>query len=394
MIKVLRLFFINTMVFVFLLLSLEIGLRIYLEKMQIFSSDSYKQDYPGLKNIVSHTIYKGKYRSKSAIDFSKKNDGTIRILCVGASTAEQITQNFSDTWCGLIGEKLQKKIHNINFETAIFATPGWLVIDNYLWAEKNLAASKPDIVISLFGINDLAWNGYPSYAYSSFDEKKKEWLNFRSTNDPDYLPDIENVTSKSYVDILIDIIKNRPGYSCILCERIHDIKRKIYNNRYGVIFDKNISAATIADRQALPLLTHIERNPDPIVEFNDAINAFSALSAHKGIHLIMLGQPTLWSETDPDPNDGLYWFTISYPDGTARLPSSELSKMMYKYNNLQKKSAESHGQFYIDLNNIIPKTTEYFIDECHFTDKGSTAVSEAIYPVIWKIVSETQNNSN
>jgi hypothetical protein len=55
---------------------------------------------------------------------------------------------------------------------------------------------------------------------------------------------------------------------------------------------------------------------------------------------------------------------------------------MRAYNQVQEKCAQTNGAIYVPLDTCIPKTTEMFFDDCHFTDKGNQTVADAVYPVL------------
>ena len=44
--------------------------------------------------------------------------------------------------------------------------------------------------------------------------------------------------------------------------------------------------------------------------------------------------------------------------------------------------AARHGSVYIDLDREVPKTLEYFFDDCHYTDIGSKKIASVIYRAI------------
>ncbi|HSC75582.1 MAG TPA: hypothetical protein VLB90_05015 [Pseudomonadales bacterium] len=381
--QIFKILVINLVILSVLMIGIEASLRLQQLQSPIAFSYNYHQDFPGIKKIVPYTIYKGDYRSFHPIEFQKKAPRTIRILCIGASTTLQITQAYKDTWCGLIESRLSQEFPGRHFESAIFAQQGWLAIDNYLWLEKNLSDTHADIVISLLGINDMMWNGYPSYSYTDLETKKAFWLQFRRAYDPLYQPSLqsigENIDNISLQSIIAAIFT---GKEWATYKRLLDIKAKIINARLSFDYDHTSSAEAMKRHQELPLTTEITRNPDPITEFGDVVNAIVDLHAKQGISLIMLGQPVLWANDDLDPNAGSYWFSLQHQGGAARLPSKALSAMMEHYNAIQENAAREHHQSYVNLNNRIPKSREYFLDDCHFTDIGSAVVAETIYPAI------------
>ena len=51
---------------------------------------------------------------------------------------------------------------------------------------------------------------------------------------------------------------------------------------------------------------------------------------------------------------------------------------MSKLNNLIIKTAEKQNVVCIDIDNLLPKTLEYFADELHYTDKGAELIAQEI----------------
>ena len=125
-----------------------------------------KQDLPGLRPEILYERDALGLRRLS-LDPAHKPPGAVRILCIGASTTDQPTQDTANTWCGLLQVELTELFtgRGLVIETATLAQGGWLVPDLVARISKPLDTLQPDIVIVLMGINDLAFNGGPDYVY-------------------------------------------------------------------------------------------------------------------------------------------------------------------------------------------------------------------------------------
>jgi hypothetical protein len=55
---------------------------------------------------------------------------------------------------------------------------------------------------------------------------------------------------------------------------------------------------------------------------------------------------------------------------------------MTRYNNAQQEIVRRHGATFVDLDSRVPKTLEYFFDDCHFTDAGSRLLSTLLTPIV------------
>lgn len=299
-----------------------------------------------------------------------KPANTVRLLCLGASTTQQITQETEDTWCGILETKV-RAIHGVDFHALSIGWGGAKVVDSAQWLLNYIDKLKPDIIITLFGINDLAWSGGSNYTPRHVIEPEQG----------------RSMLSRLYRWCL--------DYSQI-CRRV-DLARK------GRFRQKEIQAgravgwhtANLPDFQRrykeLPYVESPIRQPDPIDEFRDSIRWLFRFAAQRGVKLIALGQPTLW-KPDPTPEElGSFWFSVNTPDGPVRPSMSWLVAEMDKYNAIQKAEAEALGFDYVDLAAAVPRTLDYFFDDCHFTDKGSEKVAAVVLPTLLRTLSQLPN---
>jgi hypothetical protein len=64
----------------------------------------------------------------------------------------------------------------------------------------------------------------------------------------------------------------------------------------------------------------------------------------------------------------------------VRASTAWLAREMARYNEVQARVAQRHGARYFDLR--IPQTLDMFFDDAHYTDRGSAAVADAVYPSV------------
>ncbi|MDO8281329.1 MAG: SGNH/GDSL hydrolase family protein [Thermodesulfovibrionia bacterium] len=324
------------------------------------------QDLPGLKSTI---VYKsGKYglRSLSEIDDVKPNN-LISILCLGASTTNQPTQETQDTWCGILETKLQEYYghSDLKFQTMAFGVGGFRASNDALWIQETFDKIKPDIVITLLGINDLAWNGGIDYKYSSINE----------------------IFSKKRDSSIIKWLKK---YSQIF-RRVVFIKEKLMTKIMlktgGFVEWHSSNLPDLRGKyQNYPYIENLIRNPDPINEFRDTISWIATFLKQKKVQVIMLGQPVLWKESFDPIEFNRLWFSVSTPKGPVRPSGAWLKREMARYNFVQQSIASQSAISYINLDDNIPKTLDYYFDDCHFTDLGSMAVADNILPVLINVV--------
>ena len=348
----------------------------------------FKQNLPGLKNEITYSTNRYNFRSLSMKN-EKRGLKTIRIFCIGASTTVQNNQNADDTWSRILECRLNKAFskEGINIEIAAVGKGGDKVWQGYKFCKYKLPRFDVDLVITSWGINDLAWQGGPKYFY----EGKKDR--------------IKNIEMQEEADVKQVINKQRSfGPKKRLktaFEKYSQIYRWVGFIREQVTVGKQLKTGAWLDWHSknlpkirkiyngLPYKEELFREPDPIIEFEDGLQQLILCLKNQGRETIILAQPVLWKNNLSQREKQVLWFSIGSKDGPVRMSGNWLENEMKKYNLIQKELAEKNNQYYIPLDLFIPKELDYFFDDCHFTDKGSYAMASAIYPTLLSIVEKT-----
>jgi len=373
--SIIKVLLVNTAILVGLLLLLEIFFRLFYSDKILFEKD-FRHTLQGVQEHTRYVLYDAGYRSTKYIDFSEKGEDTVRIICIGASTVDQPTQSNEDIWCSIIAQLLSKEIPEINVETATFAVPGWWSVNNLMWAEKYLGTVDADISISLLGINDMLFSSYLGEGYNGLESRKKSVMEIFASD--------ERYSMYPHTGYKYLFRKKRQKCAgSVLCERLFNFyvsikkEKKAYLEYHSKHLDSVRSRYLEAD-----LLNTLDRNPDPIHEFEDVVSELAKVHSQNNISFIMLGQPVMYSSSVNDPNENLYWFTANAEGGNYKVPSNIKNAEMEKYNAVQEKVAADYKFRYLNLNQQVPKSPEYFFDDCHFTDKGNALVAELVYPFV------------
>jgi lysophospholipase L1-like esterase len=336
-----------------------------------------RQELPGLKETIEYTRNEFGFRSIS-MKTKEKPPGTIRIICLGASTTDQNAQNTEDIWAGILETKLNEAFgdQGVQVETAALGHGGWKTRHILSWVAEKLLEFDPDIVITLVGINDLTLNGYPGYSYPGIDEL------------------LSAVSSEE---------AEKETGSWRLCRRVSQICRrldlagenlenwfKLKTGRRLQWHSKNLPNLRLR-YQELPYVPIPTRLPDPIHEFSETLGRLLEFLREADIDVIVLGQPVIWrSDLEPEALDTL-WLSVGSRDGYVRPSLSWMEREMARYNDTQQRQAELFDASYIDLDQRIPKEVEYYFDDCHFTDLGNQRVAAEAFPVVMKCVEQIIN---
>lgn len=358
--KIVAVIAVNILVLLFLLFALEAFLWIFAPVAGDHAPlrVSYEQDIPGLNPQIVYERNEFGLRSQTMDAYEKAPD-VIRILCVGASTTEQTTQQTADTWCALFQQRLSERFADsgLRFEAASYGRGGRQVLKSARFIEEYIDRIDPDILVTLLGINDMVWNGMPGYTVKTAEA---------------YLREVNGLW-----DNLYKYSQVRRRYLWIRA------KQSIERGESEVNFSGNI-ARIQADYRKLPYRESVTRDPDPIDEFADGVNWIVRHVTGKGIAVVLMGQPVLWKAVMTEEEEAALWFGVATRDqGRVRASTAWMEREMARYNRVQAELAAAYpNAYFVDLDRLIPKTLDYYFDDCHFTDLGSARVAEEAMPVL------------
>jgi lysophospholipase L1-like esterase len=350
------------------LLAADVFLWLFFPASLYYDRTAVEQHLPGVKSQIVYAANQYGFRSLSMRQEEKPVDA-LRIFCLGASTTDQANQNTEDTWCALLEQKLSDEfpVSKIRFETASFGRGGWKASDLYVWARTSIERFRPDVVIILMGINDLALNGGPMYSYTSLDDIVQK----HKTGTMGSLAAIKDLC-KAYSQVCRRVVLTKWRLELVISKN---------TGRVVEWSSKNLPELRKQYRQRQQVV-QVTRRLDPIVEFSDAMDELLSLLKKAGIEVLVLGQPVLWKEEMTQMEAAALWLPVNSLLGPVRPSTAWLLAEMHRYNDAQSKIAARYGAPYVDLDSEIPKTLEYYFDDCHYTDAGSRLVASIVFSAL------------
>ena len=134
--------------------------------------------------------------------------------------------------------------------------------------------------------------------------------------------------------------------------------------------------------RALPLSEPANRNPDPLPRFVTGLQSIISLARNNRVPVLLLGQPILWNDQMTSEEDSVRWFRHYEGNEAFRASGGWMYHEMQRFNDAQRQAAAETGSYFLNLDEIIPKSKEVYYDDCHFTDAGSIRVAEAVLPSV------------
>jgi hypothetical protein len=320
------------------------------------------QNLPGLEHEFVYEQNGWGFRSLSMHSLEKP-EGTFRILALGGSTTKQDTQSTENTWSGILETLLNDALGEpLRVEVLALGGSGKTAGSRVPILRDAVARVDPDLLITLEGVNDLVWNGLPGYRYAgpaTFEGvvgEESSWL-------------------------------SRCRAQFQLCRRLKTLKDHLqiewekWNGRALEWHSEHLGERRAAYR-ALPFVPQPIRDPDPFVEFRDALAAMLDYAVSVSLPVLVLGQPVLWHAEMTEEQVAALWFWVGTPNGKVRPEPAWLEREMRRYDEAQRTEAAARGYPYLDLAGRLPKDLDHFFDDCHLTDLGSRVQAEIIFPAV------------
>ena len=265
------------------------------------------------------------------------------VLCLGGSTTEWEADG--ERWTELaekqLRERTKKNVRVVNQGKATFTTLHSLF--NY---EARARTVKPDVVVIMHAINDLMVNAdHSQYSGGPFRD--------------DY---------GHHYGALARIARIRP-----LLWTVHDVFHRIWY----------FEPREVIDVTDYPGLKPFESNLRRLI---GNIRRDGALP-------VLMTQPHLYKENMPHKEmDALWLHTYNGANSELRWSYDSARRGMNLYNDLLRRIAAELKVPLVELDRSVPKSLEYFSDDCHYTVKTQRVlakkVTEALTPILERIDSD------
>jgi lysophospholipase L1-like esterase len=315
----------------------EVVLRIYNPFPSRFRGDTIQLKTNVKKRIVIEPKIEG---LDSSINYSinslgfrgeeKLQNATYSIITVGGSTTECSLLDDKKTWTAKLGSKLKEKQPNIWINNA--GLDGATTYGHNILLDDYILKLKPNMVIFLIGVNDRG--------KSDFTKEDGILINRKESI-------VKKLVKKSEVANLANNL-----YLMYKTHKVnlgHNTNVKYEKSQLDVVIKDSITLANIKKPHLNSLL-----------EYNKRVNLLADKCISNNILPVFVTQPLIYG--------GEGWAIMEF------------------YNKEVINICKEKSINYIDLANLLPKNTNYYYDEMHYTNNGAAAVADYIYQEIITII--------
>lgn len=283
-----------------------------------------------------------------------KGDGVFRVFVFGGSTVYCGTVPYEQTHCRILEKRLRDAYPQYHVEVqnlgADWHTTEHDTVKLLFYAQD----FSPDLAITFHGINDLVRTFTPDmFGEGPYRSDYRHYLGAAANL----------VTRGRKIPLTITA-----GHWCsdFRFDQIR-INGPDGNGLGGVrtSFVPKAQNVQITEWKSLPAF---ERN----------LRDFVDIARSKGIHVLLATQPSLYREDLSPQERQLLVFPLTHYFGGKRPSLYSMIDGMRRFNDTTRRLATQVGVPLVDLEQQMPKTTEYLYDDVHYTVAGNELIGNAL----------------
>lgn len=320
----------------------ELVLRIYnpfqsrVRGNEIILKSNYKKKItidPPVKGLENSILYSTNSLGFRGPELPEKTDGLIRIITVGGSTTECSLLSDDSTWSSRLYRKLKASQPDIWLNNA--GLDGCSSYGHLILMRDYIIRLKPDYVLFLVGINDLAKSSFGNEDGFLIERQESWWRKLIKKSE--FITTVSNVY-EAFKSHKTSVAHGRNPY---------DFKTNPFN-----LLD---SAGKVANEQNMKVW---------LSEYNSRIRHLAEICQSNGIKPVFITQPKF------DDTSAYSW------------------KIMQDYNIAMSEYCRKAGIPCIDLAGKMPKQEHLYYDQIHYTNAGAEAIANILYPEIKQTIQQ------
>jgi len=298
---------------------------------------------------------------------------THRILAIGGSTTECIYLDQSEAWPHLLQEHLS------------LLQPGRIWVGNagrsgqttrqHLVAKEHLPLRdwKIDTVILLIGGNDLSrrlsQNGHYDPFHLERPGARQALMDETFAKTGRVLSEDKFLKRTALWQLMRNAKKNLSPAQ---------VQPNVHQDEAGRVYETWRENR----RKASEIRTELPDLTSALNEYERNVNRLIDLARERGIRLILVTQPAMWSHDLSAELEALLWFggigDFQRETGVPYYSPAALAKGLRAYNERLLQICRSRGAECVDLASMLEKDTTVFYDDLHFNEHGARKVAAVL----------------
>jgi lysophospholipase L1-like esterase len=307
-----------------------------------------------------------------AREFGAARAQEYRILCIGGSTTESLVNDQGRIWTTLLERLLDPWPDGRRVWVGNAGRSGLTSRHHVLQMTHLPAVYDPDAVVLLVGINDLSRRLSQGESYDPGFARRPE-------NQLLLMREAFAVFPGQFAGEWPDDpwIKRTRLWQLVRMFKYRILRRSEVQDPDGESFARWRRYRASGGRiSTLPPLD------DALDEYGDNLRRIAALARGRGTRLLLVTQPSMWRADLSEAEKALLWLggvgDFQNRPGSLYYEPEALAQGMEAYNRRLLAVSADTGTESVDLAAAVPKTSQYFWDDCHFTDEGEALVARVL----------------
>lgn len=269
-----------------------------------------------------------------------KKENDFVIVCLGGSTTENKFGPPDKTYPAILEKNLQELHPELNIKVYNGGMGYYTTKHSLINYTTRYTKYDPDLVVVMHAVNDIIRCFSPeSFAVGEY---RKDYGHY-------YGPSILGATPQTFESHVFSWMRAR---------------------WYTSLSSSNVSTA----ESDLPMSSYIS-----LPEYKYYYSTLLDYLQKDSVKTIVLEQSDLYQENMGQGEMDALGFGKYYCYDDGKYPSvKSLSAAMDMYNNSMKAITETMGIPFVETQSVLPKTLDYYLDDVHYTVKGTTALAKKV----------------
>ncbi len=309
---------------------------------------TFQNEFSCFDKVIHHSKNELGFRGSS---LPQHPEDFIKLITVGGSTTECFFVSDDKVWSKVLEDSLQKYLGNVWVNNA--GLNGHSTFGHKILMEDIVAPLKPDYVLFLIGVNDIDRSDL-----GDFDKKNLKGFQNASANS----------TAKNFLLFLANNTE--------LGNLLFNISKSLKARNQKIFIDKvlRLNPSDTLHLSETYMQHHLQQQKEYLPAYKTRIALLDSISKANNIIPIFITQPLLFGE-GIDPVTGTNLALYHSSEGMNGLL---FWKKLELYNEELRNYCQENERICVDLANLLPKSSEYFYDEMHFSNAGSIKVGQLL----------------
>ncbi len=309
-------------------------------------------------------------------DFSP--DDSLRVLAIGGSTTESLYLDESETWPHLLQDRLNTIVPRPSVWVGNAGKSGHASAHHVLQVEKLLDQfPRIDVVLVLVGTNDMM----RTLQSGGDDPLTQPELDVAFARVPRNATPGIPFFKRTELWRLVKSAKDR---------WLEDYDDDLVQDSGGEVFE----TMRARRRKATVLHEDLPAMKKALARYRDNLNAIvDAATAHQ-TQVILVTQPSLWSDDLTPEAERLIWMgrvgRYMRDDSHEYYAIGTIADGMAAYNDVLLQVCADRGLRCIDLAAEVPRSADFFYDDVHFNEQGAERVAAVMTERLLAILSPNE----